>query len=67
MPRMDDETKADFLEQPHIGVLATLRRNGLPYSVPVWWLHDDGEFYRKRNNCGVRRDFTFTPPAPETP
>lgn len=45
MPRMDAETVADFLEQPHIGVLATLRRNGMPYSVPVWWLHDNGAFW----------------------
>lgn len=26
-----------FLAQPHIGVLATLRRSGLPYTVPVWF------------------------------
>lgn len=45
MPRMDTETIAEFLEQPHVGVIATLRRNGLPYSVPVWWLHDDGAFW----------------------
>lgn len=45
MPRMDEATLADFLEEPHIGVLATLRRSGLPYSVPVWWLHDDGVFW----------------------
>lgn len=30
-----------FLSQPHVGVLATLRRNGLPYTVPVWF-HWDG-------------------------
>lgn len=27
----------DFLAEPHVGVLATLRRNGLPYTVPVWF------------------------------
>lgn len=26
-----------FLTQPHVGVLATLRRSGLPYTVPVWF------------------------------
>ena len=26
-----------FLAQPHVGVLATLRRSGLPYTVPVWF------------------------------
>ena len=45
MPRMRAKTVADFLEQPHIGVISTLRRNGMPYSVPVWWLHDDGAFW----------------------
>ena len=45
MPRMDAETVAEYLEQPHIGVLATLRQNGMPYSVPVWWLHDNGAFW----------------------
>lgn len=32
-----------FLTQPHIGVLATLRRNGMPYTVPVWWLWDPAD------------------------
>ena len=45
MPRMDAETLSEFLDQPHIGVIATLRRDGMPYSVPVWWLHDDGDFW----------------------
>ena len=45
MPRMDDTTLGQFLEQPHVGVLATLRSSGLPYTVPVWWLHDDGVFW----------------------
>ena len=39
----DDAT--DFLAQPHIGVLATLRRDGRPYSVPVWFLHHADAFW----------------------
>jgi len=35
----------EFLRQPHIGVLATLRGDGRPYTVPVWWLWDDGAFW----------------------
>ena len=32
-----------FVQQPIVGVLATLRQNGAPYTVPVWWLYrDDG-------------------------
>src|SRR6188472_855811 len=41
--RTDD--LADFLRQPHVGVLATLRRDGRPYTVPVWFLYDDGAFW----------------------
>ncbi len=32
----------EFLRQPHVGVLATLREGGLPYTVPVWWLWKEG-------------------------
>ncbi len=45
MPRMKDDVLADFLLAPHVGVIATLRRDGRPYTVPVWWLHDDGVFW----------------------
>ncbi|MCC7365877.1 MAG: pyridoxamine 5'-phosphate oxidase family protein [Dehalococcoidia bacterium] len=42
MPRMKPEDVELFLSQPHVGVLATLRRDGMPYTVPVWWLWKDG-------------------------
>jgi PPOX class probable F420-dependent enzyme len=34
-----------FLRQPHVGVLATLRRDGRPYTVPVWFLHLHDAFW----------------------
>lgn len=34
-----------FLTEPHVGVLATLRRNGLPYTVPIWWLWHEDAFW----------------------
>lgn len=37
MPRMTADDLATYLRQPHVGVVATLRRNGAPYTVPVWW------------------------------
>lgn len=43
MPRMSAEVRAEFLEQPHVGVIASLRRDGRPYTVPVWWLWDEPE------------------------
>ena len=40
MPRMKDDTIVEFLQEPHIGVIASTQKNGLPYTVPVWWLYD---------------------------
>ena len=45
MPRMKAVVLEEFLQQPHIGVLASLRRDGRPYTVPIWWLHDNGDFW----------------------
>lgn len=42
MPRMQRDVFDSFLQQPHVGVLATLRSDGRPYTVPVWWLWKDG-------------------------
>ncbi|MEM7018298.1 MAG: pyridoxamine 5'-phosphate oxidase family protein [Pseudomonadota bacterium] len=41
MPRMKKDVVSEFLKQPHVGVIASLRRDGMPYSVPIWWLYDD--------------------------
>ena len=40
MPRMTGPDISTFLAEPHVGVLATLRRDGLPYTVPVWFEWD---------------------------
>lgn len=45
MSRMKPEVLAELLEQPIVGVLATLRQDGRPYTVPIWWLHEDGVFW----------------------
>jgi len=45
MPRMSDALRERFLREPHVGVIATLRRDGRPYTVPIWWLWRDGEFW----------------------
>ena len=42
---MKPEYLEAFLRQPFIGVLASLRRDGRPYTVPVWWLLRDGTFW----------------------
>lgn len=38
MPRMKPDVLEEFLQLPTVGVIATLRRDGMPYTVPVWWL-----------------------------
>jgi len=45
MPRMESSVLDEFLQQPHVGVLASLRQDGRPYTVPIWWLHDNGVFW----------------------
>ena len=45
MPRMAPSVLEEFLQQPHVAVLASLRRDGRPYTVPIWWFHDDGVFW----------------------
>ena len=45
MPRMKADYLDGFLQQPFVGVLATLRRDGRPYTVPVWWLLHEGSFW----------------------
>jgi uncharacterized pyridoxamine 5'-phosphate oxidase family protein len=43
MPRMKPDDLKEFLRQPIVGVIATLRRDGRPYTVPIWWLWDEEE------------------------
>lgn len=43
MPRMKPDDLKAFLREPIVGVIATLRRDGRPYTVPVWWLWDEDE------------------------
>ena len=45
MPRINDDTIAGFLQEPHVGVLASTQKIGVPYTVPVWWLRDKGSFW----------------------
>jgi PPOX class probable F420-dependent enzyme len=42
---MKPDDRAEFLRQPHVAVLASLRRDGRPYTVPVWFLHDDADTF----------------------
>jgi hypothetical protein len=42
VPRMSQELLDRFLQEPIVGVIASLRQDGRPYTVPIWWLwHED--------------------------
>lgn len=43
VPRMQPEVIEEFLQRPTIAVLATLRQDGRPYQVPVWFLWKPAE------------------------
>jgi PPOX class probable F420-dependent enzyme len=45
LPRMKADVFEEFMRQPHVGVISTLRRDGMPYTVPVWWLWKDGAIW----------------------
>ena len=45
MPRMKPERRFRVPGPIHIGLLATLRRDGRPYTVPIWFLHYDDAFW----------------------
>ena len=45
MPRMTETDKHVFLKEAHVGVITSLRRSGMPYSVPVWWLYESECFW----------------------
>ena len=43
--RMDDDHAWTVLEQAHTGVLTSLRRDGWPISLPVWFVVIDRRIY----------------------
>ncbi len=45
MARMKPEVLEQFLQRPIIAVLCTLRRDGRPYQIPVWFFWRDGAFW----------------------
>jgi len=43
--RMSDDEAWAFLEQGHTGILTTVRRDGRPVALPVWYVVLDREVY----------------------
>ena len=44
MSGLTPEQMAEFLERPLVAVMVTLRANGAPHAIPVWYEYTDGEF-----------------------
>ena len=44
MSDMTPEQMAEFLERPLVAVYVTLRANGSPHAIPVWYEYRDGDF-----------------------
>ncbi|KAF0957125.1 pyridoxamine 5'-phosphate oxidase family protein [Rhodococcus sp. T7] len=42
---MDAAERSAFVEQGHTGILTTLRRDGCPVTLPVWFAPIDGVIY----------------------
>ena len=43
--RLDAEERLEFLRRGHTGVVTTLRRDGWPVSLPVWYVVVGGKVY----------------------
>lgn len=43
--KLDDEEAWAFLERGHTGILTTLRADGWPVSLPVWYVVEGGAVY----------------------
>ncbi len=44
MSDLTPEQMAEFLERPLVAVYVTLRADGSPHAIPVWYEYRDGEF-----------------------
>ncbi len=54
MTKMSDEAREAFLAETRLGVLSTLRDDGAPISVPVWF-EWDGSHARMFTTAGSRK------------
>lgn len=59
--RMDEGEAWEFLERGHTAILTTLRRDGWPVSLPLWYVVEDRAIYvatpeRSRKIARIRND-----------
>jgi nitroimidazol reductase NimA-like FMN-containing flavoprotein (pyridoxamine 5'-phosphate oxidase superfamily) len=58
-PRMDDDEVWAFVTGAHTGIMTTLRRDGMPIALPVWFVCLDRQIYvstRGKKLLRIRHD-----------
>ncbi len=54
MSDLTPEQIAEFLERPLVAVMVTLRADGSPHAIPIWYEYRDGEFIVFTSDAFVR-------------
>ena len=54
MSDMTPEQMAEFLERPLVAVMVTLRADGSPHAIPIWYEYRDGAFIVFTSDTFVR-------------
>ena len=54
MSDLTPEQTAEFLERPLVAVMVTLRADGSPHAIPIWYEYRDGEFIVFTSSTFVR-------------
>ncbi len=54
MSDLTPEQMAEFLERPLVAVMVTLRANGSPHAIPIWYEYRDGDFVVFTSSTFVR-------------
>lgn len=54
MSDLTPEQIAEFLERPLVAVMVTLRADGSPHAIPIWYEYRDGDFIVFTSDTFVR-------------
>src|SRR4051794_21236244 len=54
-PRMTPEEVWDYVTQAHTGILTTLRRDGMPIAMPLWFACLDRTIYSRTRGKKLQR------------
>lgn len=54
-PRMTPDEVQEYLRDGHTGILTTLRRDGVPIAMPLWYAYLDGGVYAQTRGRKLQR------------